>query len=120
VSYLVFQVYSFKNVGRFTKYLTDSFSFFSGLNKVGTRCTPKHLSGDHAGAKPEFVHPRFIYIIRNGPRPRKIFRILLNKKTAISLDQVVNTISSKISLNTGAVRKLFTMRGEKVRKPGHA
>lgn len=35
-----------------------------------------------------FVSPRLITVVRNGRRPRRAFRLLLNKKTAQTFDQV--------------------------------
>lgn len=61
-----------------------------------------------------FIKPKLVTIIRNGIKPRKAVRILLNKKTAHSFDQVMNDITSAIKLDTGAVRKVFTLSGKQV------
>lgn len=62
----------------------------------------------------DFIRPKLITIIRNGLKPRKAVRILLNKKTAHSFDQVLNDITEVIKLDTGAVRKVFTLTGKQV------
>ncbi|KFM59515.1 Neuronal migration protein doublecortin, partial [Stegodyphus mimosarum] len=59
----------------------------------------------------DFIRPKLVTIIRNGVKPRKAVRILLNKKTAHSFDQVLNDITDAIKLDTGAVRKVFTLTG---------
>lgn len=41
----------------------------------------------------EYMKPRLITIIRNGSRPRKAVRLLLNKKTAFTYEQVFITIN---------------------------
>nr|XP_039259241.1 serine/threonine-protein kinase DCLK1-like [Styela clava] len=62
----------------------------------------------------DFIRPKLITVIRNGVKPRKAIRILLNKKTAHSLEQVANEITSAIKLDTGAVRKIYTLHGKEV------
>jgi len=62
----------------------------------------------------DFIKPKLITIIRNGSRPRKATRILLNKKTAHSFDQVLTEITEAIKLDTGAVKKVYTMAGRQV------
>lgn len=61
-----------------------------------------------------FIRPKLITVIRNGVKPRKAIRILLNKKTAHSLEQVANEITSAIKLDSGAVRKIYTLNGKEV------
>ncbi|XP_042901484.1 serine/threonine-protein kinase DCLK1 [Parasteatoda tepidariorum] len=62
----------------------------------------------------DFIRPKLITIIRNGLKPRKAVRILLNKKTAHSFDQVLNDITNAIKLDTGAVRKIFSLTGRQI------
>uniref|UniRef100_A0A915NHQ5 Doublecortin domain-containing protein n=1 Tax=Meloidogyne floridensis TaxID=298350 RepID=A0A915NHQ5_9BILA len=47
-------------------------------------------------------------------RPRRVVRHLLNKRTAQSFDMVISDITSKIKLNSGAVRKLYSISGKQV------
>lgn len=60
------------------------------------------------------IKPKLIIVIRNGTKPRKFIRMLLNKKTVHSFDQVLNNITEGIKLHTGPVKKLFTITGKRV------
>ena len=62
----------------------------------------------------EYIRPKLVTIIRNGSKPRKAVRVLLNKKTAHSFDQVLTDITEAIKLDSGAVRKIFTVDGTPV------
>jgi len=62
----------------------------------------------------EYMKPRLITIIRNGSRPRKAVRLLLNKKTAHSYERVLSDITEAIRPDSGTVRKLFTLDGRQV------
>lgn len=74
------------------------------------------VSYSESGAKDSrsFIHPKLITVIRNGVKPRKTVRMLLNKKTAHSFEQVLVDLTSAIKLDTGAVRKVFTLSGKQV------
>ena len=60
------------------------------------------------------IKPRLITVIRNGSRPRKAVRMLLNKKTAHSYEQVLADITEQIRPDSGVVRKVFTLDGRQV------
>ena len=62
----------------------------------------------------DFIYPKLITVIRNGSKPRKAVRMLLNKKTAHSFAQVMNDMTEAIKLDSGAVRKIFTLDGRQV------
>ena len=64
----------------------------------------------------DVIHPRLITLIRNGTRPRKVVRLLLNKRNAPSLDHAFSSITDAVKLDTGAVRKVFTLSGVQVRE----
>lgn len=49
--------------------------------------------GDSSPRWETYMKPRLITIIRNGSRPRKAVRLLLNKKTAFTYEQVRYFIS---------------------------
>lgn len=68
------------------------------------------LPSSHHG----FVRPKLITVIRNGVRPRKAVRVLLNHKTARSFEQVLDDVTRVINLDSGAVRKVFTLTGKPV------
>ncbi|KAA0185305.1 hypothetical protein HAZT_HAZT005216 [Hyalella azteca] len=60
------------------------------------------------------MRPRLITVLRNGQRPRKAVRVLLNRRTARALDQVMEDLSMSLKLDTGAVRKIYTLDGRQV------
>lgn len=60
------------------------------------------------------VRPRIIIVVRNGSRPRKVVRALLNKRNAPSLDQCYSVITDLVKLDTGAVRKVYTLNGNQL------
>ncbi|XP_074651929.1 serine/threonine-protein kinase DCLK1-like [Tubulanus polymorphus] len=62
----------------------------------------------------DVIKPKLVTVIRNGMKPRKAVRILLNRKTAKSFDQVLTDITNAIKLDSGAVRKIFTLDGKPV------
>uniref|UniRef100_A0A3Q3II87 Serine/threonine-protein kinase DCLK2 n=1 Tax=Monopterus albus TaxID=43700 RepID=A0A3Q3II87_MONAL len=62
----------------------------------------------------DFIKPKLVTVIRGGVKPRKAVRILLNKKTAHSFEQVLNDITYAIKLDSGAVRRLYTLEGKQV------
>lgn len=62
----------------------------------------------------DFIRPKLVTIVRSGVKPRKAVRILLNKKTAHSFEQVMTDITDAIKLDTGAVKRLYTVEGKMV------
>lgn len=62
----------------------------------------------------DFIKPKLVTIIRSGVKPRKAVRILLNKKTAHSFDQVLTDITDAIKLDSGPVKRLYTVDGKLV------
>lgn len=62
----------------------------------------------------DFIKPKLVTVIRSGVKPRKAVRILLNKKTAHSFEQVLADITEAIKLDSGAVKRLYTLDGKQV------
>ncbi|KAM9318361.1 serine/threonine-protein kinase DCLK1b isoform 1-T1 [Pholidichthys leucotaenia] len=62
----------------------------------------------------DFIRPKLVTIVRSGVKPRKAVRILLNKKTAHSFEQVMTDITDAIKLDSGVVRRLYTVDGKMV------
>ncbi|XP_023259093.1 serine/threonine-protein kinase DCLK2 isoform X2 [Seriola lalandi dorsalis] len=62
----------------------------------------------------DFIKPKLVTVIRSGVKPRKAVRILLNKKTAHSFEQVLTDITDAIKLDSGAVRRLYTLEGRQI------
>ncbi|XP_069468698.1 neuronal migration protein doublecortin isoform X2 [Ambystoma mexicanum] len=78
---------------------------------------PQSLGTSNSGQgreSKEFVRPKLVTIIRSGVKPRKAVRVLLNKKTAHSFEQVLTDITEAIKLETGIVKKLYTLDGKQV------
>ncbi|XP_070613903.1 serine/threonine-protein kinase DCLK2 isoform X1 [Erythrolamprus reginae] len=62
----------------------------------------------------DFIKPKLVTVIRSGVKPRKAVRILLNKKTAHSFDQVLTDITDAIKLDSGIVKRICTLDGKQV------
>ncbi|XP_048854079.1 LOW QUALITY PROTEIN: neuronal migration protein doublecortin-like [Brienomyrus brachyistius] len=62
----------------------------------------------------EFVRPKLVTVMRSGVKPRKAVRVLLNKKTAHSFEQVLNDITEAIKLESGVVKRIYTLDGKQV------
>ncbi|RXN04471.1 serine threonine- kinase DCLK2-like isoform X4 [Labeo rohita] len=68
----------------------------------------------------DFIKPKLVTVIRSGVKPRKAVRILLNKKTAHSFEQVLTDITDAIKLDSGAVKRLYTLEGKQARQTQQA
>ncbi|CAK6968924.1 serine/threonine-protein kinase DCLK1-like isoform X3 [Scomber scombrus] len=62
----------------------------------------------------DFIRPKLVTIVRSGVKPRKAVRILLNKKTAHSFEQVMTDITDAIMLESGVVKRIYTVDGKMV------
>ncbi|KAK5868893.1 hypothetical protein PBY51_009868 [Eleginops maclovinus] len=62
----------------------------------------------------DFIKPKLVTIVRSGVKPRKAVRILLNKKTAHSFEQVMTDITDAIQLDSGVVKRIYTVDGKMV------
>ncbi|KAK7925969.1 hypothetical protein WMY93_008279 [Mugilogobius chulae] len=60
----------------------------------------------------DFIRPKLVTVVRSGVKPRKAVRILLNKKTAHSYEQVLTDITDAIKLDSGVVKKIYTLEGK--------
>ncbi|XP_024121169.1 serine/threonine-protein kinase DCLK1a [Oryzias melastigma] len=81
---------------------------------------PPSLSSSKTGGAPDgreckdFIRPKLVTVVRSGVKPRKAVRILLNKKTAHSYEQVLTDITDAIKLDSGVVKKIYTLEGKLV------
>lgn len=64
-------------------------------------------------SKREFIKPKLVTVVKNGKPPQKKVTMLLNKKTALDLNQVLDHLSSKGTL--GKVERLCCLDGREVR-----
>ncbi|XP_030555083.1 serine/threonine-protein kinase GA29083 isoform X1 [Drosophila novamexicana] len=78
------------------------------VNSTGSNNAPAANGGDSA------VHPRIVTLIRNGTKPRRIMRLLLNKRNSPSFEHVLTAITQVVRLDTGYVRKVFRLSGASV------
>lgn len=72
------------------------------------------LKSDLQRESKDFIKPKLVTVIRSGVKPRKAVRVLLNKKTAHSFEQVLTDITEAIKLDSGAVRRLYALDGKQV------
>ncbi|XP_048034685.1 serine/threonine-protein kinase DCLK2-like isoform X2 [Megalobrama amblycephala] len=86
-----------------------------GAAPVGgaVRPGPPRAAGESRESK-DFIKPKLVTVIRSGVKPRKAVRILLNKKTAHSFDQVLADITEAIKLDSGVVKRLYTLDGKQL------
>lgn len=82
-------------------------------------CAPAFLGSAKVGSleareSKDFIRPKLVTIVRSGVKPRRAVRILLNKKTAHSFDQVLTDITEAIKLDSGVVKRLYTVDGKLV------
>ena len=62
----------------------------------------------------DFIRPKLVTVMRSGVKPRKAVRVLLNKKTAHSFEQVLTDITEAIKLESGMVKRIYTLDGKQV------
>nr|XP_008110198.1 PREDICTED: serine/threonine-protein kinase DCLK2 [Anolis carolinensis] len=84
--------------------------------KSGSSRSLTSLSSSRSDLKEskDFIKPKLVTVIRSGVKPRKAVRILLNKKTAHSFDQVLTDITEAIKLDSGIVKRICTLDGKQV------
>ena len=65
--------------------------------------------------EPKFqMKPKIIAILRSGLKPRKAVRVLLNNRNTKSFETLLGDLTNTVKLDTGAVRKIFTLDGKPV------
>lgn len=63
---------------------------------------------------PVYVQAKIVTLIRHGTKPRRVSRLLLNKRNAPSLEHALEAITEAVKLDSGAVRKVYTLSGVQV------
>ena len=89
------------------------------MSKNGRPSSPmKNGTNGTSPAKDEVsvVFPRIVTLIRNGVKPRKIMRLLLNKRNSPTFDHILTAITQVVKLDSGCVRKVFKLSGTTVTK----
>lgn len=114
-SYVCASIEPYKKV-EYTKNVNPNWSV--GPRTVASTRDPSSLGSAKSvcpdGKERDFIKPKLVTIIRSGVKPRKAVRVLLNKKTAHSFDQVLTDITDAIKLDSGAVKRLYTVDGKMV------
>ncbi|KAM3837165.1 serine/threonine-protein kinase DCLK1 isoform 1-T1 [Vipera latastei] len=115
-SYVCGSIEPFKKL-EYTKNVNPNWSVnvktTSTSRSVPSLATAKGSPSDSKENK-DFIRPKLVTIIRSGVKPRKAVRILLNKKTAHSFEQVLTDITDAIKLDSGVVKRLYTLDGKQV------
>ncbi len=60
------------------------------------------------------IKPKIIAVLRSGHRPRKAVRVLLNHRNAKSFETLLADLTHLVKLDSGAVRRVFTLGGKAV------
>ncbi|XP_071444456.1 serine/threonine-protein kinase DCLK1-like isoform X2 [Hetaerina americana] len=90
-------------------------SSWSIWSKVSSSTSQPLQNGHHSSPNGVIVRPRVVTVIRNGSsRPRKVVRLLLNRRTAPCFNSALSALTLAIKLDSGAVRKVFTLDGTPV------
>ncbi|XP_035242369.1 serine/threonine-protein kinase DCLK1b isoform X1 [Anguilla anguilla] len=115
-SYVCGSVEAFKKL-EYTKNVNPNWSV--NVKTLAAARGPPSLGSAKAGPSEtreskDFIRPKLVTIIRSGVKPRKAVRVLLNRKTAHSFEQVLTDITDAIKLDSGVVKRLYTVDGKQV------
>ncbi|XP_041707411.1 serine/threonine-protein kinase DCLK1a isoform X2 [Coregonus clupeaformis] len=105
----------------YTKNVNPNWSVNVKASSAAAARGPPFLGSSKAGppdtrdqAVKDFIRPKLVTVVRSGVKPRKAVRILLNKKTAHSYEQVLTDITEAIKLDSGVVKRIYTLEGKQV------
>ncbi|XP_035034436.1 serine/threonine-protein kinase DCLK1 isoform X1 [Hippoglossus stenolepis] len=116
-SYVCSSIEAFKKLD-YTKNVNPNWSVNVKAAAASSRGPPSlgsaKASGPENRENKEFIRPKLVTVVRSGVKPRKAVRILLNKKTAHSYEQVLTDITDAIKLDSGIVKKIYTLEGKLV------
>ncbi|XP_053716141.1 serine/threonine-protein kinase DCLK2-like [Synchiropus splendidus] len=93
---------------------TRSSTTSTGVSTNAPAGVKERPEGREGRESKDYIKPKLVTVIRSGVKPRKAVRILLNKKTAHSFDQVLADITEAIKLDSGAVKRLYTLDGKQL------
>ncbi|KAG7515310.1 hypothetical protein JOB18_005040 [Solea senegalensis] len=85
----------------------------ASANQKNMQAYAARAAGDPREGR-DFVRPKLVTVMRSGVKPRKAVRVLLNKKTAHSFEQVLTDITEAIKLESGIVKRIYTLDGKQV------
>uniref|UniRef100_A0A087XL27 Serine/threonine-protein kinase DCLK2 n=1 Tax=Poecilia formosa TaxID=48698 RepID=A0A087XL27_POEFO len=115
-SYVCASIEPFKKLD-YTKNVNPNWAV--GARTAASVRDPSSLGSAMAGSPEtretkDFIKPKLVTIVRSGVKPRKAVRVLLNRKTAHSFDQVMSDITDAIKLDSGVVKRLYTVDGKMI------
>ncbi|XP_070685243.1 serine/threonine-protein kinase DCLK1-like isoform X2 [Pempheris klunzingeri] len=115
-SYICASIEPYKKLD-YTKNVNPNWSH--GARTSAPTREPSSLGSTKAGSAEtregkDFIKPKLVTIIRSGVKPRKAIRVLLNKKTAHTFEQVMTDITDAIKLDSGVVKRLYTIDGKMI------
>lgn len=79
-----------------------------------TNTTARHLQVGEDDAR----RNRIIYVYRNGDANHPCVKLLLDKRVSGNLDKVLECVTNKVKLETGAVKNLYSLDGRLVENVG--
>ncbi|XP_028671945.2 neuronal migration protein doublecortin-like [Erpetoichthys calabaricus] len=86
----------------------------ASANQKGLQTLASAKGSNEFKESKDFVRPKLVTVMRSGVKPRKAVRVLLNKKTAHSFEQVLTDITEAIKLESGVVKRIYTLDGKQV------
>uniref|UniRef100_W5N8X9 Doublecortin n=1 Tax=Lepisosteus oculatus TaxID=7918 RepID=W5N8X9_LEPOC len=86
----------------------------ASANQKGLQSLASGKVANEVKESKDFVRPKLVTVMRSGVKPRKAVRVLLNKKTAHSFEQVLTDITEAIKLESGVVKRIYTLDGKQV------
>ncbi|KAK0136204.1 Serine/threonine-protein kinase DCLK1 [Merluccius polli] len=118
-SYVCSSVEAYKKLD-YSKNVNPNWSVNVKASAASSRGPPSLGSAKTGGPEgrevKDFIRPKLVTVVRSGVKPRKAVRILLNKKTAHLYEQVLTDITDAIKLDSGVVKKIYTLEGKQVRR----
>ncbi|XP_028402052.1 serine/threonine-protein kinase DCLK2-like isoform X2 [Dendronephthya gigantea] len=93
---------------------TQPKNWSTGGKKDRRELTNWDKSSPRMDSKREFIKPKLVTVVKNGKPPQKKVTMLLNKKTALDLNQVLDHLSSKGTL--GKVDRLCCLDGREIKE----
>uniref|UniRef100_A0A3B4YNY5 Serine/threonine-protein kinase DCLK2 n=1 Tax=Seriola lalandi dorsalis TaxID=1841481 RepID=A0A3B4YNY5_SERLL len=116
-SYVCSSIEAYKKLD-YTKNVNPNWSVNVKASAASSRGPPSlgsaKAGGPESRENKDFIRPKLVTVVRSGVKPRKAVRILLNKKTAHSYEQVLTDITDAIKLDSGVVKKIYTLEGKLV------
>uniref|UniRef100_A0A4W6F7Z9 Serine/threonine-protein kinase DCLK2 n=1 Tax=Lates calcarifer TaxID=8187 RepID=A0A4W6F7Z9_LATCA len=116
-SYICSSIEAYKKLD-YTKNVNPNWSVNVKASAASSRGPPSlgsaKAGGPESRENKDFIRPKLVTVVRSGVKPRKAVRILLNKKTAHSYEQVLTDITDAIKLDSGVVKKIYTLEGKLV------